>query len=264
MKLQKRFFLLLLLSLVSTNFSLKSSFAQTQEAASKATADVTLDDGGAADRKTRLDRGDIIATGGYLKKGVWGKMEGVVEASPKVVWNLYLHVDHWKADGFPNLIDGRGVSDSAASQLKGVKKIDDFYKILGKDFISPFEHQQRNAIWINYTLQYYDLPWPVVDKWMVLKNTNDETRSAEGIYHSEWVNVGGNVNTSVGRIEMKPYEGNPRRTLLEYQVVGDPGGFVPKFILKWGVKKTMPSVMRVIRRSAAQAIMKPAPLLKIQ
>jgi hypothetical protein len=37
----------------------------------------------------RLRKGEAITEGGYLEKGVWGKLEGVVDVPPVIVWRLF-------------------------------------------------------------------------------------------------------------------------------------------------------------------------------
>jgi hypothetical protein len=215
------------------------------------------------ERLYRLGKGEILTDGGYLKKGVWGKMEGVIQAQPEVVWKLFLNSNEWKNYRFPNMIDSRAATDAMVKEVGLSEKVEDFYRAIGNQAIDPFAERKKGAVWTNHTFQHYDLPWPVANRWMVVKNTNDETRVAEGVYRSEWAKAAGNVRTLDGSLSLEPFDGDKNRTLLVYQIKSDPGSHVPKFLLKWGVKKTMPAAIRIIRREAAKVV-RPVPLLKIQ
>lgn len=204
------------------------------------------------ERFYRLDHGEVLTDGGYLEKGVWGRMEGVIEAPPELVWRLYIQANDWKRYQLPTLIDSRGVSPGVLERVGTSQHVEDFYRVGGGEFVDPTKERRRGAKWLNRTFQYYNVPWPVADRWFILKSENDETRSPEGFYKAEFKKVAGNVRTLDGTITFEVFRGNPKRTLMVYEVKSDPGSFVPKFLVRWGVRKTMPEAIRTIRREAAR------------
>lgn len=214
------------------------------------------------ERIDRLDHGEILTDGGYLAKGVWGKMEGVVEAPPVLVWRIFLAANDWKNYGLPHLTDSRAVPEDLALQSQGLKKVDDYYQIIGDQVYDPAQNQRTGTVWNNFTFQYYDLPWPVANRWFVLKNVNNEKEGESGKYLSEWTKVGGNVNTLNGKMTISPFNGDKNRSLVEYYIESDPGSAVPRFLLKWGIKKTMPDAIRIVRRESGRLQSRPPPLLK--
>lgn len=216
------------------------------------------------ERLDALRHGRVFTDGGYLKKGVWGEMEGVVYAPPRVVWRLFAQANEWPRYKLPQLIDCRAVSDEVAQQAVPLKKVEDYYKLVGDQVFDPLVNQKSNSMWTNHTFQYFDLPWPVSNKWIVMKNQNDETEGGKGIFRSSWAKIAGNVRTLSGEIRLSPFEGDPQKTLLFYRVETDPGSGVPKFLLKWGVKKSLPAAMHVIRREAIKLANRPSPILKTQ
>ncbi len=218
------------------------------------------------ERLYRLGKGEILTDGGYLSKrgGVWGKMAGVIQAPPDVVWRLFIHANDWKQYGIPNMLDSRSVTAEIASAAAGSDKVEEFYKVMGGRVIDTLTYQKPGGVWTDYTFQHYDLPWPVANRWMVVKNANDETRRGEGIFRCSWVKVAGNVRTIEGSLILKPFSDDRGRTLMEYNVRSDPGSSVPRFLVKWGVKKSMPAAIRAIRRAAARLTGRPPPLLKTQ
>ncbi len=67
-----------------------------------------------------------------------------------------------------------------------------------------------------------------------------------------------------GHMTLEIFEGNPNRTLMKYYVEANPGASVPKFLLKWGVKHSLPGALQAIQREAKRVANKPLPLLKTQ
>ncbi len=213
------------------------------------------------ERLYRLRHGEVLTDGGYLKKGVWGRMEGVIQAPTDVVWKLFLDANAWKRYGLPTMADSRAVTGEIAHEVESSKKVEDFYQAIGTLVVDPMERRRKGGIWENYTFQHYDLPWPVANKWMIVKNINDETGISDGIYRGTWTKAAGNVRSLEGEIRLEPFEGDRHRTLMLYSVKSDPGSTVPKFLLKWAVKKSMPQAIRVIRREAAK-ISRPSAILQ--
>ena len=95
---------------------------------------------------------------------------------------------------------------------------------------------------------------------MIVKNTYDETKSSQGIYRVEWTKVAGDVKTMEGYFLVEPFGNTGDRTLLTYEVRSNPGSRVPRFLLKWGVKKAMPASIRATRRQATKQFGRPPPL----
>ena len=218
----------------------------------------------AEERLYRLRKGEILTDGGYLKKGVWGKMEGVVQAPAEIVWRLFVQANEWRRYRFPNMTDSRAVTEAIVKEVGGSDKVEDVYRVIGDRIFDATADRKKGGVWTGYTFQHYDLPWPVANRWMIVKNSNDETRLGEGIYRSEWTKAAGNVRTLDGTLSLEPFEKDPNLTLLIYEIRSDPGSSVPKFLLKWGVKNTMPAAIRIIRREAAKVHGRPPPILKTQ
>lgn len=260
MKKQLALIFLIVLGLLVTTFSADAVYKVKKEVVEQRPVFTSAEE----ERLYNLRHGEILTDGGYTKKGAWGKMEGAVQAPPQVVWRLFLQANEWRKYGLPNLGDSRAVNEEIANRSKDFKKVEEFYALLGDRVFNETEGQKVGAVWVNYTFQYYDLPWPVANKWVVLKNVNDEIHAAEGVYRSEWSKVGGNVNTLNGKVTLTPFEGDKNITYLVYSVESDPASHVPKFFIKWGVKKSMPAAMKIIRREAQRLYGRPVPLLKIQ
>ncbi len=211
-----------------------------------------------------LAHGEIYTDGGYVKEGVWGTMEGVINAPSESVWKLFLRTNDWKYYRLPNLTDSRAVTEDIVREVGTNQKAKAFYEVLGDQVINPVRHRNPTGIWSSYTFQYYDLPWPLADKWMVVKNKNDEREGPQGVYKIEWYCVAGNVKTMSGSMILEPFVENKDMTRMEYHVLSNPGSKVPRFLIKWGVRSTMPAAIRAIRRVADEVYGHSPPLLKAQ
>ncbi len=197
-----------------------------------------------------LRQGKVLSEGGHEKRVVWARMAGVVKASPMVVWELFIDSDAWPRYGIPRLIDSRLVSRELAAAMKTEKKVDDFYASLGTQQVSLKGQRRVGGKWTHFAFQHYDVPWPVKNRWMIVDTEDDETASGEGRYLAVLRLAGGNLKEMEGEFRLSRFQGDPRRTLLEYSVRTDPGAHVPRFLVKWGVKKIMPAVIQAIRREA--------------
>ncbi len=212
----------------------------------------------------QLNHGEIFSEGGYLDHGAWAKMEGVVNAPPEVVWRLFLRVEGWRAEGLPNFKEGAGVSDEVVKELGASSKLNDYYRLSKGRAVDASSYRRMGAVWQNNTFQYYNIPWPLSDRWMIAHSHYDESKLDQGIYLATWKNSAGNIRYLTGRLYLEPFNGDKNRTRMEYEVQSDPGSHVPKFVLKWGTRRTLPLAMKAIRQAAQKVYGRPPPLLQIQ
>lgn len=197
---------------------------------------------------------EFYSEGGYEGKIVWGKMVGMIPAPPHLVWEIYIDVEEWFRIGIPRLIDSRLVNDKVVGQVKETHDADDFYNALGPQIFSIKPLRRRGGEWRHLHFQFYNVPWPVSNKWMVLDMKDIETKSGSGIYRAEWTLAAGNLKSMEGYIQFEPYKGDRNKTRLEYYVRVDPGSSVPKFLVRWGVNKAMPRTIDATRREALRRL----------
>lgn len=213
-------------------------------------------------KQYRLGRGDILTEGGFLKKGVWARMEGVIQATPEQVWQLFIQTNDWKSYKLPNLADSRALSAGIVAEVGADDRADHFYKTLGARVIDPVKDRRVGQVWTGYLFEYYNLPWPLSDRWMIIKADNDETKNLQGVYKADWLRVGGNIRSMEGHFSLIPFGADKKQTLLTYDVKSNPGSHVPRFILKWGLNNTMPATIRAIRNQVTRVYGRPLPILK--
>lgn len=191
-------------------------------------------------------------------------MEAVIDVPPEVVWRLFIKTNDWKYYKMPTLSDSHTVTENLLKQVGEATKVSVFYDILGSQRIDPFEFQKKDQKWTGFFFQYFDLPWPVSNRWMIVKADYDETRGGESFYRCDWIKKAGNIRSSEGSFKIGRYQGDRYRTLFVYDVKADTGSNVPKFLLKWGLKSTMPGIVQAIRKVALKEYGTPPPMLHTQ
>ncbi len=192
-------------------------------------------------------KGRVLVNGNYQGRAVFAKMVGLVSSPPEKVWQLYISPNEWTRARMPSLKDARTVPESVVQQVAETKEVARFYQAVGSSRVGGETGRVKGGRWGSYTFQYYNVPWPISDRWMIVKDSRDETRAAEGIYRSEWSKAAGNVKTISGYILLEPFEGDRNVTKMEYRTLSDPDVAVPRFLLKWGIDRVMPGVIEAIR-----------------
>ena len=200
-------------------------------------------------RIEKLEGGKIIAQADFSKRGIWAGMEAVIEAPPEIVWKLFVQANDWKKY---HVHDSRALSPEMMEQAPSADSVEDIYKIIGDQTFDPLSQRLVGKTWEAGTFQYYDLKWPLEDRWVVFTSHHDETDMKKGIYRSAWSKLGGNVRLYEGSLLLEPFEDDHHRTHLQYSVESHLGGFVPKFLVRWAVGKSIPEVIKAIRREAVR------------
>lgn len=184
--------------------------------------------------------------------GATAHMIGVINAPPEEVWELYIKTNDYKDYKIPTLRDSRTLAPLFVQQYGQGKDrsrdVNEFYQKMANLSYDPLPDRRIGAQWEAYAFQFYDIPWPAENKWLINHYKHDERRRSEAIFHTEHFLVGGNVLLLDGKVTLKPFDGDPRRTVMDYQIHVNTGYHVPRFLLVWGAKTAMPRVIRAIRR----------------
>ena len=197
-----------------------------------------------------LRQGRVYTKGYYVGADkVKGEILGLIFAPPEKVWLAYINGNNWKQRGIPMMQESLMLTQPQAQQLikQGLQKNEDIYPIVGSEKPSPVANRHAGGKWRAYAYQYYDFPWPVSNRWIVIDTTLDETKASEGIYRMEFEKVAGNIKTLKGFCELSRFEGRPDVTLFNYQAQSHPGIPLPRIFIKWGVTRVMPIVVNALR-----------------
>jgi hypothetical protein len=202
-----------------------------------------------ADSSRRLATGEIITSfeevpNSALKKG---KVIGVVGAPPEKVWEVVTDANNFQ-DFLPRMLRSRLVRQEEVNRIleTGASSQAAVEAVLSSR--PPPELAQFRLPGQQYSGYFYGLvkvPWPLGNRWYLIKLKWDETKAARHIYLCSWSLVTGNLKENKGEWRVEPF--GDHKTLLTYRVVTDPGGFAPKFFLKKFTLQTLPRIIIGVR-----------------
>jgi len=175
---------------------------------------------------------------------------GIIDAPPHIVWEVITDNNHFK-DFMPRTLESLVVDKDLIPLIRKTKP-NNFLKvkkIIGKP-VDPRIYQVKGGKYSIYFYSLLDFPWPISNKWYIIKIDRDETRAADGIYQSSWDMVIGNLQTNQGSWLLEPY--GKSQTKATYSLLTDPGGCTPDSFINMGTEKTMPDVIQAVRRRAGE------------
>jgi len=206
----------------------------------------------AADLQGRLAAGEIVfhsqdAPGSSAKEG---EATGVVEAPPPKVWGVVTDANNFR-QFLPRMVNSRLVGFEELKKIlqerpgtpAGVEAI------LGPEPPDLASFRIPGGKYTGYFYGHVEVPWPLRDRWYVVRVLWDESAAARQVYTCSWSLVTGNLREYRGEWRVEPFgEG---RTRLTYRVVTDPGGLAPPFLVEEFSTKTLPQVIAGVRARAA-------------
>ena len=203
------------------------------------------------DVDVRLKEGEIIAhsedvAGTRVKKGT---VTGVINVPPEVVWQVITDNNNFRKF-MPRTIESLIVTEENVAKILKMnpQKPSQIKKLLNTKASSPERYRSLGKKRVVYFYSLLDFPWPVSNRWYIIKINRDETRMKEHIYIDSWDLEIGNLKTNQGFWQLEPFgEGDTKAT---YQLLIDPGGRIPKFFIDMGTRTTMPDVIRAVRKQA--------------
>lgn len=202
----------------------------------------------------KLAAGELISSSEPVEgtKVRRGRVIGIVDAPPNIVWKVIGDNNNFKnfmphtlesivvdKDLMPIILEKKPKNEREVEEIVGLAVDPKIYHVKGGKYSVYF-----------YTL--LDFPWPISNKWYILKIDRDETRSTQGIYISSWDMVIGNLRTNKGSWFLEPY--SEGRTKVTYNLLTDPGGKIPDFFINMGTEVTMPDVIRAVRKRAKEIV----------
>lgn len=156
------------------------------------------------------------------------------------VWKVLIDANLWKKI-HSDYTDSRTLDINQYKMVAKLKPthVKAFYEIVGEEIFPSFYGRQKEGQWESYVFQRLNLPWPLADRWNVLKIKNDESNSHQGIYRYEFKMVTGNFKDLKGWWELLPVSGKPGWTEFRGQYESDPGISIPKVLAKKIFKSSM-------------------------
>lgn len=154
--------------------------------------------------------------------------------TPEKLWPVLIDINGWKTTHPNDYSDTRTLNNDQYQLVETNKPADlnTFYSLIGEQNFPSEYGRVKNGEWMSVAFQRFNLPWPLKDRWVVIKVKNDETKAAEGRYRYEYKMVGGNFKNVRGYWEIYPLENRPGWTEFRGMYEVDPGIDVPHFLAK--------------------------------
>lgn len=162
------------------------------------------------------------------------------------VWPVLIDTNAWK-DNYGDYTDSRALDRNQYQMVEQRKpgQIKAFYELVGEQVFPSELGRQVGGTWTSYVFQRFNLPWPLADRWLVMKVKNDETRAASGYYRYDYKFTAGNFKELKGYWELVPIPGKPGWTEFRGQYESDPGIEVPHFLTRSLFKSSMQKDVKV-------------------
>jgi len=185
---------------------------------------------------------DIRAEGPSLVRA-----EAVLQASPEKIWNQVVRFNEY--DQFmPHVLESFFISEEGVAALKGAgTKNANKLRSVAKKYKNAVPRREGQK-WSGLVFMVLNTPFPVENRWYVIRTTQDETRAAAHVYKRCWDLVTGNIESAKGCWTFEP---SGEGTLSRYEDEADPGGKVPEWDTRMCATQTIPEMFEKIEKLAA-------------
>lgn len=156
------------------------------------------------------------------------------------VWKVLIDTNSWK-DLHSDYTDSRTLDRNQFELVKEKKPINvkGFYELVGEQIFSSYYNRRAGGVWTSYVFQRFNFPWPLKDRWVVMKIKNNESKAGKGRYRYDYKTYAGTFKELKGYWELLPIPGKPGWTEFRSEYKADPGIQVPRFITRAVYKASM-------------------------
>lgn len=167
--------------------------------------------------KKRLEKGDVlVAVEKAEGSGVpIATVRALIDAAPEKVWPL-------------------------------IDRCDDYVGVMPR--ITKAEELDRKGQIVRCSIRFSP-PWPLSDMTSI---TVAQHHVGPPAWSRTWDMESGDYNRNSGHWLLHAYEGDSKRTLVEYRLHSEPKVAVPGFLQEMGVKSALPDVIHQLRKAVAK------------
>jgi ribosome-associated toxin RatA of RatAB toxin-antitoxin module len=205
-----------------------------------------------SDFPDRLAAGEIVTYSINVpgSAGRRGEATGVVAASPEKVWQVVTDVNNYQTF-LPRMIRSRLVRFEELSRILHEQPSSAFQVEAILDPSPPDLAGFRipGQRYVGYFYAHVEVPWPLRNRWYIVRVQWDESQARRHIYTCSWSLVVGNLRENSGEWKVEPFSEN--RTRLTYRVIADPGGIVPRSLADEFTDEILPQIIAGVRRRVA-------------
>lgn len=203
----------------------------------------------ARDTEERLDQGGIVKKIDIPEGQQWAFVDvtAVVDSKPATVWGMLKDMSKWPK-WLPMSRKVGFLSPEAAALITPEIAADEA-KTMAIDKAHPATQNQPDfsGHWQRTAYEYYDLPWPIKNEWVVRRYTYDETPEKD---RAAWKKLDSKLEEDDGYWDVSPRPDG--KTLLKYHYRVKAKESVPRPIFKAAVSLTVNSMIKALRHEAGR------------
>lgn len=173
---------------------------------------------------------------------------GTIQGQPDDVWEQMIRFNHY-ASFMPRVIDSFFITQEGITVIQnaGTRNASRL-----RSLAQPFKvegNRKKGGLWSGFVFMVIDTPFPVENRWYVLKVEQDETKAASHTFKRCWSLVDGNIEAAQGCWQVQP-DTKEGQSLLTYQDHVNPGKKIPEWIARLGATKTVPEMFESLEKVA--------------
>ena len=203
-------------------------------------------------KQTPLKDGGIHIKIVFPTEAIHGSIhvEAMIPAMPEVIWSALVDVNRWRT-WVPMVIEAFFYSPKAKKAIPAdAKKEQEFFKGLKQKYPGTASTPPMNGKARRATYEFYNLPWPIKDEWVVRKYLFDASKAGERKYKATWEKVWDTSPGKEGYWTLEPFEGDANKTLLIYHFRTKSKIGIKQQLFRVGVKGAVERFIRAIRKEA--------------
>ncbi len=174
--------------------------------------------------------------------------EGVLQASPEKIWAQVIRFNEY-ATFMPHVLESFFITEEGVETLKNAGTANaNKLRAVARPFKTPVSRKEGGR-WEGLAFMVLNTPFPVENRWYVIRTVQDETGAAGHKYKRCWELVTGNIESAKGCWTFVP-GANPEETVSRYEDQADPGGNVPEWVTRMGATQTIPQMFEKVEKLA--------------
>lgn len=171
-----------------------------------------------------------------------GRVTGIVDGPVDLVWAVLSNYNHFH-EFFPRMpvtfiVDERVIEEINKKPEWNRKELE----VLLNDY--RINELRSDTV---YFYNVVDMPFPVSDRWYLLKMIRNPKE-----FYVYWSLVIGNMILNDGSWKLSRCVHNPNSTLATYTTCSNSGIRIPRFVMKIGMNKSLPGIIKGLRKRTDQ------------
>lgn len=173
---------------------------------------------------------------------------GVLQASPEKIWSHVIRFNEYAAF-MPHVVDAFLITEEGVEAIKNAGTVNaNKLRAVAKPYKTAVRRKEGGR-WEALAFMVLNTPFPVENRWYVIRTTQDETEADGHKFKRCWELVTGNIDAAKGCWSFAP-GASPDETSSVYEDQADPGGNVPAWVTRAGATQTIPEMFEAVEKLA--------------